>query len=109
MSEPKKVHVALNVNSVARSVEFYRAMFCVDPVKWKPGYAKFAIDAPPPNLTLNFCDNISLKARDGEIEAGYCFRRRGFDGERLSISSLTHVIAAMVEGNPRVVRPSKTT
>ena len=43
MSGPKKVHVVLNVNSVARSVEFYRAMFCVNPVKWKPGYARFAI------------------------------------------------------------------
>jgi catechol 2,3-dioxygenase-like lactoylglutathione lyase family enzyme len=53
MSDSKKVHLALNVNSVAKSVEFYRAMFGVDPVKWKPGYAKFDIAEPALNLALN--------------------------------------------------------
>jgi len=53
MTERKKVHVALNVSDVNRSVEFYRAMFGLEPVKWKPGYAKFDIAEPPLNLTLN--------------------------------------------------------
>jgi len=53
MTERKKVHVALNVSDVSRSVEFYRAMFGLEPVKWKPGYAKFDIAEPPLNLTLN--------------------------------------------------------
>jgi catechol 2,3-dioxygenase-like lactoylglutathione lyase family enzyme len=53
MANSTKVHVALNVSEVNRSVEFYRAAFGVEPVKWKPGYAKFAIAEPPLNLTLN--------------------------------------------------------
>jgi catechol 2,3-dioxygenase-like lactoylglutathione lyase family enzyme len=53
MANSKKVHVGLNVHNVNRSVEFYRAMFGVEPVKWKPGYAKFDIDEPPLNLALN--------------------------------------------------------
>lgn len=48
-----KVHIALNVSDVNRSVEFYRAMFGVEPVKWKPGYAKFDIAEPALNLALN--------------------------------------------------------
>jgi catechol 2,3-dioxygenase-like lactoylglutathione lyase family enzyme len=48
-----KVHVALNVNDVDESVRFYRAMFGAEPVKHKPGYAKFDIPEPALNLTLN--------------------------------------------------------
>ena len=53
MTDPKKVHLALNVSDVARSVDFYRAVFGVEPVKSKPGYAKFDISEPALNLTLN--------------------------------------------------------
>ena len=49
-----KVHVALNVNDVEESVKFYRAMFGIDPVKHKPGYAKFDVAQPSLNLTLNY-------------------------------------------------------
>ena len=52
MSEAK-VHVALNVNDFEKSVQFYQAMFGLDPVKLKPGYAKFDLSEPPLNLTLN--------------------------------------------------------
>jgi catechol 2,3-dioxygenase-like lactoylglutathione lyase family enzyme len=31
-----KTHVALNVTNIEKSVEFYRAMFGVEPVKHKP-------------------------------------------------------------------------
>jgi catechol 2,3-dioxygenase-like lactoylglutathione lyase family enzyme len=53
MNYSQKVHIGLNVSAVERSVNFYRAMFGRDPVKWKPGYAKFDITEPPLNLTLN--------------------------------------------------------
>ena len=49
-----KVHVALNVNDVEESVKFYQAMFGAEPVKLKPGYAKFDIAEPALNLTLNY-------------------------------------------------------
>ena len=57
MMNSRKVHIALNVRDVDRSVEFYRAAFGLEPVKWKAGYAKFALAEPPLNLTLNHQDS----------------------------------------------------
>lgn len=48
-----KAHLALNVRSVERSVEFYRRMLGIEPAKVRPGYAKFDVENPPLNLTLN--------------------------------------------------------
>ena len=48
-----KAHLALNVRSVERSLEFYRKMFGLEPAKVRPGYAKFDLENPPLNLTLN--------------------------------------------------------
>jgi catechol 2,3-dioxygenase-like lactoylglutathione lyase family enzyme len=61
MENTKKIHLALNVNDVERSVKFYSAMFGTDPVKWKPGYAKFDITEPPLNLTLNYSGEVMDK------------------------------------------------
>ena len=58
MENLRKVHIALNVTDVNRSVEFYRAVFGLEPVKWKPGYAKFDVADPSLNLTLNHQDRI---------------------------------------------------
>jgi catechol 2,3-dioxygenase-like lactoylglutathione lyase family enzyme len=51
--ETLKVHLALNTDKFVESVEFYKAFFGKEPVKLKPGYAKFDIDNPGLNLTLN--------------------------------------------------------
>lgn len=48
-----KVHVALNVTDVKRSTEFYQQMFGLAPVKERAGYAKFDVQNPPVNFTLN--------------------------------------------------------
>ena len=48
-----KAHLALNVQSVERSLEFYRRMLGIEPAKVRPGYAKFDVENPPLNLTLN--------------------------------------------------------
>ncbi len=48
-----KAHLALNVHDVQRSLEFYRKMLDVDPLKVRTGYAKFDLQNPPLNLTLN--------------------------------------------------------
>jgi catechol 2,3-dioxygenase-like lactoylglutathione lyase family enzyme len=58
MSNQLKTHLALNVNSIEDSVAFYRAMFGVDPVKLKPGYAKFDVAEPALNLTLNYIGKV---------------------------------------------------
>ncbi len=48
-----KTHLSINVSSIEKSVEFYTKMFAADPVKIKPGYAKFDIANPPLNFTMN--------------------------------------------------------
>lgn len=57
----QKVHIGLNVSDVERSVNFYRAMLGTEPVKWKPGYAKFDIAEPPLNLTLNYSGEVASR------------------------------------------------
>ncbi len=48
-----KAHLALNVRNVERSIEFYKKMFGIEPSKVRTGYAKFDVQNPPLNLTLN--------------------------------------------------------
>ena len=48
-----KAHVAINVRDVEQSIGFYRKLFGVAPSKVRPGYAKFDVQSPPLNLTLN--------------------------------------------------------
>lgn len=48
-----KAHVAINVRSVEQSIKFYRRMFGLEPSKSRPRYAKFDVESPPLNLTLN--------------------------------------------------------
>ena len=49
----KKVHVALNTQDITKSVEFYKALFGVEPTKLKESYAKFDLEEPAVNFTLN--------------------------------------------------------
>ena len=48
-----KAHLALNVRNVQNSTEFYRKMLGIEPMKVRKGYAKFDVQNPPLNLTLN--------------------------------------------------------
>lgn len=48
-----KAHLAVNVRDVERSIEFYRKLFGIEPSKVRKGYAKFDVENPPLNFTLN--------------------------------------------------------
>ncbi|MEO5929580.1 MAG: VOC family protein [Candidatus Kapaibacterium sp.] len=48
-----KAHIVLNVHDVAAATEFYGRMFGIQPCKVRTGYAKFDVQNPPLNLTLN--------------------------------------------------------
>jgi catechol 2,3-dioxygenase-like lactoylglutathione lyase family enzyme len=48
-----KAHLALNVKDVSRSIEFYKKMLGLEPSKVRTGYAKFDVQNPPLNFTLN--------------------------------------------------------
>ncbi|MEP7219805.1 MAG: ArsI/CadI family heavy metal resistance metalloenzyme, partial [Bacteroidota bacterium] len=48
-----KAHIALNVKNVESSITFYTNMLGIKPSKVRTGYAKFDVQNPPLNLTLN--------------------------------------------------------
>ncbi len=48
-----KAHLALNVRNIEQSIDFYRKMLSLEPSKVRTGYAKFDVQNPPLNLTLN--------------------------------------------------------
>jgi catechol 2,3-dioxygenase-like lactoylglutathione lyase family enzyme len=56
-------HLAITVSSVERSVPFYEALLGVPPVKVRDRYAKFEVEQPALNFTLN------EGARDGGLGA----------------------------------------
>jgi catechol 2,3-dioxygenase-like lactoylglutathione lyase family enzyme len=47
-----RVQLALNVSNIDQAVAFYSKLFATEPAKRKPGYANFAVDAPPLKLVL---------------------------------------------------------
>jgi catechol 2,3-dioxygenase-like lactoylglutathione lyase family enzyme len=48
-----KPHLAINVRDVEASIAFYQKMFGVEPSKVRTGYAKFDVNEPALNFTLN--------------------------------------------------------
>ena len=48
-----RIHLALAVKQLDRSICFYRTLFGQEPTKIRPHYAKFEIAEPPVNLALN--------------------------------------------------------
>lgn len=48
-----KAHLALNVKDVEQSIDFYKKLLGIEPSKVRTGYAKFDVQNPPLNLTLN--------------------------------------------------------
>jgi len=48
-----KAHLAINVRDVETSIEFYKKMLGIEPSKVRTGYAKFDVQNPPLNFTLN--------------------------------------------------------
>jgi|SRR5579875_1961547 len=55
----KYVHVGINVTNLKKSIEFYQKVFGVAPVKVKFNYAKFLLETPGLNFTLNVRDEVS--------------------------------------------------
>jgi catechol 2,3-dioxygenase-like lactoylglutathione lyase family enzyme len=47
-----RVQLALNVDDLDTSIDFYRRLFATEPAKVRPGYATFAVIEPPLKLVL---------------------------------------------------------
>ncbi len=54
----KYAHVGLNVTNLEKSIEFYSKLFGAEPVKVKPEYAKFLLETPGLNFTLNLRNEV---------------------------------------------------
>jgi len=54
-----RLHLALNTSQLDKSIEFYEALFNIKPTKVKSEYAKFDVENPPINLTLNEANQVS--------------------------------------------------
>lgn len=55
MNNFPRMHVSLYVSDIEKSVNFYTQFFGVEPVKVKPGYAKYILDKP--SLIISFVQN----------------------------------------------------
>lgn len=52
-------HIGINVTNLEASIDFYTKLFGAEPVKVKSDYAKFLLEDPGLNFTLNLCDTVS--------------------------------------------------
>ena len=68
-----RVQLALNVSDLEGSIAFYSKLFDTQPAKRKPGYANFAIDAPPLKLVLiegaegGTINHLGVEVQDTEL------------------------------------------
>jgi catechol 2,3-dioxygenase-like lactoylglutathione lyase family enzyme len=56
-----KLHLSLDVNNVEESVKFYSLLFGAEPTKVKPGYAKFDLETPAVNFTMQEATHCCLQ------------------------------------------------
>lgn len=49
----ERIHISINVTDLFDSVNFYRVFFGIDPIKIREGYAKFDVQEPPLNFSVN--------------------------------------------------------
>jgi len=47
-----RLQLAINVEDLETSIDFYRRLFATEPAKVRPGYANFAVAEPPLKLVL---------------------------------------------------------
>jgi catechol 2,3-dioxygenase-like lactoylglutathione lyase family enzyme len=81
-----KPHISLNVTDIEAAVAFYAKAFGVPPTKRRPGYAKFDLQAPLLNLTMQEAPRTGVNAShfgiqvahaDDVLEARRTFEARG--------------------------------
>jgi catechol 2,3-dioxygenase-like lactoylglutathione lyase family enzyme len=65
-----KPHISLNVSDIDASVAFYARAFGVQPVKRRPGYAKFDLAEPSLNLTMQEAPRTGVNASHFGVQVG---------------------------------------
>ena len=71
-----RVQLALNVDKIEESIDFYTKMFGVGPAKVREGYANFVVENPPLKLVLieghgvaGTMNHVGVEVEDTEIVA----------------------------------------
>ncbi len=57
-----KPHISLNISNIDASVTFYQRAFGVAATKRRPGYAKFDLESPSLNLTMQEAPRTGINA-----------------------------------------------
>ena len=65
-----KAHVSLNVSNIEKSVAFYEKAFGVGATKRRPGYAKFDLESPSLNLTMQEAPRTGVNASHFGVQVG---------------------------------------
>ena len=86
-----KAHVSLNVSDIDRSVAFYERAFGVAVTKRRPGYAKFDLDSPSLDLTMQEAARTGVNASHFGVQVAssddVAEARRRFEAAGLTTSS----------------------
>ncbi|MCG8592496.1 MAG: VOC family protein [Proteobacteria bacterium] len=82
-----RVQLALNVRDIEEAVAYYAKLFGAEPNKRRPGYANFALDAPPLKLVLFENPNASERLNHLGVEV---FDQTEVDvaSERLAVAGI---------------------
>jgi catechol 2,3-dioxygenase-like lactoylglutathione lyase family enzyme len=84
--QARKAHLAIQVRDLTRSLEFYRKLFGIEPLKVRSRYAKFDVENPPLNFILN----------EGEFENAGALSHLG-----IQVESTSDVLAMRQEWHER--------
>ncbi|MGM0579964.1 MAG: ArsI/CadI family heavy metal resistance metalloenzyme [Bacteroidota bacterium] len=66
----KRIHIMLNVSSLAKAKKFYSALLGTTPTKEKPDYLQWKIDNPSLNLSIESNPEEAFGVNHMGIEAG---------------------------------------
>lgn len=86
-----RIQLALNVKDIDAAVDFYTKMFGAPPAKRKPGYANFALDAPPLKLVLFEQPDAPERLNHLGVEV-FDADQVGAATERLKAAGLSHLV-----------------
>jgi catechol 2,3-dioxygenase-like lactoylglutathione lyase family enzyme len=104
-----RLHISLDVNSIEKSLPFYKVLFNAEPTKLKKDYAKFELEDPPLNFTLNgFGRDVSpkdapvnhfgiqAKNSDRVVEAKERYTKAGFHVEEETQTACCYAVQTKI-------------
>ena len=90
----KRLHVHLNVENIAQSVDFYRTLFSQEPSVLEPDYAKWDLSEPSVNFAISTygtpgLQHLGIEAEDPEELSELYSRMNALDAPKLAEGETT--------------------